>query len=382
MKILFLDQSGKIGGAELSLADIATFYRDRCLVGLLADGAFRELLENLEIPVQILTDRPIRVSKDSSPLEALASLRDIAQPIARIVKLARDCDLLYANTQKAFVIGAIASRFSRRPLVYHLRDILSTDHFSPTNLRIAVTLANSCASLVIANSLATKAAFVAAGGRADLASVVYNGFELEPHQIHPSERHQLRQKLGLDGKFIVGHFSRLSPWKGQHILLKALTYCPQNVVAIFVGDALFGESDYVTQLHRQVTELGLEDRVEFLGFRSDVIPLMAACDLAAHTSTSPEPFGRTIVEAMLCGCPVVAAAAGGAIELIEDGTTGWLLPPGDEMALAQAIEWCVLHPEAAATVAHQGRQHALDRFPLQRTISQIDRLLQQTIGIA
>ena len=174
----------------------------------------------------------------------------------------------------------------------------------------------------------------------------------------------------------------LSPWKGQHILLKALTYCPHNVVAIFVGDALFGESDYVTQLHQQVTELGLEDRVEFLGFRSDVIPLMAACDLAAHTSTSPEPFGRTIVEAMLCGCPVVAAAAGGAIELIEDSTTGWLLPPGDERALAEAIEWCVLHPEAAATIAHRGRQHALDRFPLKRTIAQIDRLLQQTIGIS
>jgi glycosyltransferase involved in cell wall biosynthesis len=374
MKILFLDQSGKIGGAELSLADIASFYRDRCLVGLLADGAFRELLEDLEIPVKVLTDRPIRVSKESNPLQALASLRDITQPIARIVKLARDYDLLYANTQKALVLGAVASTLSRRPLVYHLRDILSPDHFSRSNCRIAVTLANLCTARVIANSQATRSAFIEAGGRADLVEVVYNGFD--PERYIPQSENTLRQELGLEGKYIVGHFSRLSPWKGQHILLNALRHCPAEVSAILVGDALFGEQDYVKHLHNQVEEWGLGERVQFLGFRSDIVPLMGACDSIVHTSTAPEPFGRVIVEAMLCQRPIIAAAAGGAIELIESGETGWLVPPGDAIALAKAIAGCVFHPEVAETVALRARQHALDRFPLERTIAQIDRVLQ------
>ena len=85
---------------------------------------------------------------------------------------------------------------------------------------------------------------------------------------------------------------------------------------ILVGDALFGEQDYVKQLHQQIEELQLQNRVKFLGFRNDIPLLMAACDLVAHTSTSPEPFGRVIVEAMLSGTPVVAAASGGAVELV------------------------------------------------------------------
>jgi hypothetical protein len=64
MNVLFLDQSGQIGGAELSLADLASFYRNRCLVGLLADGAFRQLLEDLEIPVKVLTDRTDRIGRN------------------------------------------------------------------------------------------------------------------------------------------------------------------------------------------------------------------------------------------------------------------------------------------------------------------------------
>lgn len=63
-----------------------------------------------------------------------------------------------------------------------------------------------------------------------------------------------------------------------------------------MGDALFGEQDYVQQLHQQVETLNLESQVKFLGFRSDIPQLMAACDLVAHTSTAPEPFGRVIVK--------------------------------------------------------------------------------------
>ena len=170
-------------------------------------------------------------------------------------------------------------------------DILSPEHFSQTNRRIAVTLANRFASLVIANSQASKTAFVAVGGRPEITEVVYNGFDPKIYHSPESDISQIRQQLGIDG-FVVGHFSRLAPWKGQHILIEALAQCPIDVTAIIVGDALFGEQDYGERLHQQVTALGLENRVKFLGFRSDIPLLMAACDLVAHTSTSPEPFGR------------------------------------------------------------------------------------------
>ena len=379
MKILFLDQSGKPGGAELCLIDIAKPYRDSCLVGLFADGSFRHLLEQQHIPVQVLATEPIQVRKESSLVQGLSSLSSLMPLIRRIARKAREYDVIYANTQKALVVGALASFFSDRPLVYHLHDILSPDHFSQTNRRIAVTLANARASLVIANSQASQAAFVAAGGRERLTEVVYNGFQPELYQSNESNSSQLRQQLGLDGRFIVGHFSRLSPWKGQHILIEALAHCPKDVTAILVGDALFGEQDYVQHLHQRVAELGLEERVQFLGFRSDIVPLMSACDLVAHTSTSSEPFGRVIVEAMLCGRPVVAAAAGGAVELVQHGHTGWLVAPGEPTLLADVITSCQNQPLHAVSLAQQAQMYASQRFDLKTINQQLERLLYRAV---
>lgn len=379
MKILFLDQSGKLGGAELSLADVADSYRENCLVGLFADGAFRQLLERRQIPVKILTNKSINVKKDSGIIKSLGSFSSITPLILKVAKIAKKYDLIYANTQKALVIGALASFLGRRPLVYHLRDILNADHFSSTNRRVAVTLANRFASLVIANSEATRTAFLQSGGRLEITQVVYNGFQPEKYQAETSEVNTIKQELELEGQFVVGHFSRLSPWKGQHILLEALTQCPENVVVLLVGDALFGEQEYVEKLRKQVDNLGLKNRVKFLGFRSDVVPLMTACNLVAHTSTSPEPFGRVIIEAMLCKTPVVASAAGGVVELVNPGKTGWLFTPGNAEELANVINSCYQNPELAANVATEAYQKANENFQLEQTREQIDQLLRKVL---
>jgi glycosyltransferase involved in cell wall biosynthesis len=379
MKILFLDQSGKLGGAELSLLDIAEFNRNRCLVGLFADGAFRTALEQHQVPVRVLTQHALSVRKDSGFWQSLSSLGQLLPLVQTVVQLSCEYDVLYANTQKALVVGAIASCLSRRPLVYHLRDILSTEHFSRNNVRLAVTLANLFATRVITNSKATQAAFIQAGGRADLTEVIYNGFQPEHYQTSADEMTSLRRELNLEGRYVVGHFSRLSPWKGQHILLEALGKCAPDVVAVFVGDALFGEHAYVDELQQKVETLGLQDRVRFLGFRSDVPQLMGACDLVAHTSTAAEPFGRVIVEAMLCDRPIVAAEAGGAIELIQHGVTGWLTPPGDVAKLADIINHCQNSPDQTTAIVQQAKLQAMQRFHLNTLNQRVESLLAEVM---
>ncbi|OKH55547.1 glycosyl transferase family 1 [Calothrix sp. HK-06] len=377
MKILFLDQSGKPGGAELCLIDIAKPYRSNCLVGLFADGSFRDLLEKNQIPVKILTNQAIQVRKESTLIQGLASLTQLLPLINKVAKIARDYDLIYANTQKALVIGAIASFLSRRPLVYHLHDILSPEHFSKTNRTIAVTLANRFARIIIANSQASKTAFIAASGRADIVEVVYNGFDSTSYQVNEAQIKQLRQELELEDKFVIGHFSRLSPWKGQHILIEAIAKSPSQVTAILVGDALFGEQEYVKQLHEQVEKLQLQNRVKFLGFRSDIPQLMSACDLVAHTSIAAEPFGRVIVEAMLCGKPVVAAKAGGAVEIVEDNVNGYLVTPNQPQELAQVIKSCVEKTSKTVMLADNALYSARERFDAEVINQQIAQLLNK-----
>lgn len=376
-KVLFLDQTGKIGGAELSLLEVVTPYRENCQVVLFEDGPFRERLERRQIPVQVLSSAPIRARKESTFLQNLGSLTQLLPIVFQVATLSHGYDLIFANTQKALVVGALAAFFSKKPLVWYLHDILSTEHFSQANQRLSVTLANRFASRVIADSKATEAAFIAAGGHQNIVETIYYGFEPSCYQNLQSDPVQLRKQLGLENRFIVGHFSRLSAWKGQHVLLKALTHCPDEVCAVFVGDALFGEDDYAQSLYQQVKVLNLDSRVHFLGFRSDVPELMAACDMVAHTSTAPEPFGRVIVEAMLCGTPVVAAAAGGAVEIVDHNRTGWLTPPNDSEALAEVICLCHSQPELARSTAQIAQQTTGQRFNLDVINRQLTEALQK-----
>jgi glycosyltransferase involved in cell wall biosynthesis len=377
MKILFLDQSGQLGGAELCLLDLAKFYADRCLVALFEPGPLVDRLQQQNTPVQVLQPQALQMRKDGGLWQGLRNLDRLLPLIGQVIQLARQADVIYVNTAKALVVGAIASLLSRKPLVYHLHDIISPDHFSALNQVLLMTLANLAAKRVIANSQAAKQAFIAAGGKADRVTVIYNGFDLDRYTIEPSQAQQLRQQLGIDHKFVVGHFSRLSPWKGQHILLEALAQVPEHVVAVFVGAALFGEDAYAQQLQRQVEDLGLGDRVKFLGFRSDIPVLMTACDLVAHTSIAPEPFGRVIVEAMLCQTAVVATAAGGAIELVQPGATGWLTPPGQVAELQQVIRAVQESPQVAAQIVENAYQYAMENFQLSQVQQQTDDLLTQ-----
>jgi glycosyltransferase involved in cell wall biosynthesis len=384
VNILFLDQSGKLGGAELALLD---FMKDcpNALLGLFEDGRFRELAEQNHVSVKVLGRTAIAVRKESGWLTGLSSLGQLIPLIATVTRLSRGYDLIYANTPKALVVGAMASLMSRRPLVFHLHDILSLDHFSSANRRLLVGLSNQFASLVIAVSQASLKSFIEAGGRPELGVIVHNGFQLEDYSCDCSSQdlqtkaHQLRASLGLQNRFIIGHFSRLSPWKGQHVLIDALAQCPLDTIAIFAGDALFGEQAYAQELHAQVDRLGLNDRVHFLGFRSDVVPLMTMCDLIAHTSTAAEPFGRVIVEAMLCGKPIIAAQEGGVLEIVESGVNGWLVPPGDADQLVKTIHHCRDHWEETLAIAQQGQEQAKQRFSLTTIRHQIHQLLEQVI---
>ncbi len=391
-RILFLDHTGALGGGELSLRDVVGPYRDRSRVLLFADGPFRQLLEADGIAVEVMDDGGPgidAVRRDSGPMAGLRAGPALIGLARRVATIAGDHDLVYANSQKAALVGAVATRLSRTPLVTHLHDILTADHFGRLNRRLSVTSANTTCRRVIADSQATADAFVAAGGRSSLVRVVHYGFappDLGPSELGPAggdrgdDRASLRAELGLaPDAFVVGHVGRLSPWKGQDVFIRALARVPE-ATGLIVGSALFGESDVEPRLRALAAELGVADRVVLTGFRPDPARVMAASDLVVHSSTSPEPFGRVIVEAMLVGRPVVAARAGGPLEIIDDGRTGWLTEPGDDVALADRIDACRRDPDGRDRVARAGREAAAGRFTLDAFHRGIAAVVDEAIG--
>lgn len=384
MNILFLDQSGELGGAELCLLDILRDCPLESRVALLSSGPFQVRLEQANLKYCLLRDRAPCRSDRAFFSHRLRELMSLSRSLGELLHLAQESDLIYANTSKAMVLGAITHVITRRPLVYHLHDCLSAEHFGWLNRTLLVQLANHYAAQVITNSYATQQAFVAAGGDRSKTTVIYNGFMPERFRIDPATTAATRRSLGQDNReaFIVGCFSRFSPWKGQHLLLEAVADLDDPTVhLLLVGDALFGEEDYVLALRQQVQRLGLARQVHFLGFRQDVPQLLSCCDLLVHTPIAPEPFGRVIVEAMLAAKPVIAPAEGSGPELLHHGKTGWLVEPRSQLALTGAIQHLKADSELRQRLGQAASEVAQQRFHLQRTNRSVYELLQKTLRL-
>jgi glycosyltransferase involved in cell wall biosynthesis len=368
-KILFVDHTAVLGGAELSLLDLSIAYAQTSKVLLFSDGILQERLEKAGVAVTIApASTTIMNLRTSGGLSSLATIPELWQLAGCIAQEAKDYELVLANSQKAFIVSVLATFRGSPPVVWYLHDILTAKHFSQINRRLVVFLANRFARKVIVNSQATGAAFVAAGGKTELLNVVYNGFDSRRfEEIDAQESAEIRITLGIDNAPLIGLFSRLSYWKGQHILLEAVKELPQ-VQVILVGDALFGEAEYVCKLKALATVPELAGRVHWLGFRDDIPTLMKACDIIVHTSTEPEPFGRVVVEGQLAQKPVIASAAGGVLELIEDGINGYVFPPQNAIALRQLIRQLIEDPDLAKAIAQQGYERAKANFALEKIL--------------
>ncbi len=378
--VLFVDHAGVLGGAELSLLDIAAALGERTAVLLLADGPFRHALETRGIRVDVAPLGALAGVKKETRIPSPAAVIDAFGVSRTVARRAKRTAVICANSQKAFVVCAAAGVIARRPVVWHLRDILAPPHFSMTNVRAAVTLANLRAARVIANSHATAAAFTAAGGRESLVRVVHNGIDPAPFDATTdADGATARAALGIPADaFVAALFARFHPWKGQQVLLHALASLP-GVHALFVGAPLFGEEAFASALHAEAVQLGLADRTHFTGFRGDISSLMRAADVVVHASVYPEPFGRVIVEGMLACRPVVATRAGGVGEIVTDGETGILVPAGSATALATAISSLQAEPVRAAALAARGAAHARANFSVTAMVAGVERVLDAAI---
>jgi glycosyltransferase involved in cell wall biosynthesis len=281
-----------------------------------------------------------------------------------VARKGRQFDAVVCFSQKSFVIASLAKPFMRRPILWFMNDILSTSHFSRALIGFLVLLSRYSADHIAVNSKASFQAWSDAGGRRRGVSIIYPGIQDEQiaTQLQNAQRiASYREKYSPDSKPLIGMFGRISRWKGQDVFLKALARV-RDVNAIIVGGALFSEQEYEREIRKLAADLGIEERVTFVGHVSEVMSLMAACDIVAHCSTAPEPFGLVIAEAMFAGTPVIASDAGGAREIVVEGETGQLTPLQDDAALAGAILRYLANPKWAREMAHTATSRAREKF--------------------
>jgi glycosyltransferase involved in cell wall biosynthesis len=224
---------------------------------------------------------------------------------------------------------------------------------------------------VVCVSSAARDAAVAAGVDPDRAVVAHIGVDPAPFgQSDPAAIEAIRRVAGTG--VVVGAFSRLAPWKGQHVLLEALPLLP-GAHAVVVGGPLFGENAYEAHLRSLARTLGIADRVHFLGQRDDVATLMQAVDVIVHSPTAPEPFGRVVVEAMLSGKPLVTVHGGGIPEIVRDGETALTVPRAEPEPIAAAVRALLADVPRARRIAAAARAHALARFTADVAAAEFER---------
>ncbi len=288
-------------------------------------------------------------------------------------------ELIHANSVRAGLVAFLATMLLRMPIVWHIHDRLPPHPFS---LLIRWIALSSARNHLLGVSLAVIKRF---RSRLSLfvhhppTRVIYNGVAVDRFRPDPASREVVREELKLsEADLALGIIAQITPRKGQLELLRAfaavLPHAPQATLVI-VGAPLFKHDHaYLTRLQQTAQKLGIAERVRFLGARRDVPAVMQALDLVILNSHS-DPFPLTMLEAMASGTPVLATAVDGIPELIRQGETGWLVPPRNETALAEAIVRLLKDATLRWSLATNGRQQILNGFTVEHFRHAIEQYL-------
>ena len=225
----------------------------------------------------------------------------------------------------------------------------------------------------------------AAGVREDKTRLVYAPFEFPDSTTTPAAA-AVRESLGVNGRHrLIANIGRIVPWKGQDVFLRAFASIAsahpeaRAVVVGSAGDKQAGQA-FESELRGLVSDLGLGERVIFTGHRSDVEDIMSASDVVVHSSSEAEPLGRVIMEAIALEKPVIATGAGGVPEMVRDGETGSLVPPGDAEAMARALDSVLKEPARAAEMAVKARRAAERQFSARTFVRTLESEYRKILG--
>ncbi len=226
---------------------------------------------------------------------------------------------------------------------------------------------------IIANSDAVGRIF-SNNGRTE---IVYNGIDLARFDTEiDGEKIRSMFGIGKDTNLIgtIGHFS---PLKGFEELLWAIAEVIGegfNIKLAIVGETIYSNSEgYKKNLLSLLDSLGLKDRIIFAGFREDIPELLASFDIFVLPSRS-EGFGRVNLEAMAMRKPVISTKVGGIPEVVVDGVTGILVPPGNSKALFHAIMRLLNNPPLRESMGREGRRRVEENFTLQAHVQKIEMI--------
>jgi glycosyltransferase involved in cell wall biosynthesis len=370
MKLLHIYAGNLFGGIETLLLTLAK-QQSLCAqlqsqFALCFEGRLSRELRNLDAQVHLLGK--VKISHPWTVWKARLKLRKILEQQQFDVVICHAC-------WSQAIFGSVA-KANRVPLVFWCHDVPNGQH--PLERLAKLTIPD----LVIANSRHTQAAvpklYPQANSDILLHPVVFPDIGNDPLLVRRAVRTELNTP---DDAVVIIQASRLERWKGQSMLLSALGQlrAVSNWVCWLAGGVQRShEAEYLQELKIQARELGIAERVRFLGQRTDVGRLLVAADIYCQPNTLPEPFGIAFVEALYAGLPVIATAMGGGAEIVDD-SCGRLVAANDINGLSKALDDLISHTATRATLASASKARAEFLCNPQKQLNQLYCLLDRVV---
>jgi glycosyltransferase involved in cell wall biosynthesis len=384
-RVLYINQTGQVSGAERSLLAMIESVRPAvdpvlaCPAGELTDAAHELGVATTPISGTLASFRLHPLHTSRGLYEIGRSALQVRAAVGRLRP-----DLVHANTTRASLLAVLARHRHRPPIVAHIRD-WAPDGRLP---RLVDGLVGRRADAVVANSTTVGDQFREVPLRRPLR-VIHNAVDLARFDPAVCDGAAVRRELGVPAERIVlSVIGQLAPIKGQDDaieILAGLLGAGVDAELLLVGTAKFtapgaslDNEDFERGLHRRAAELGVAERVRFLGERGDVPDVLAATDLMLMPFWR-EGFGRVAIEAMALGVPVAAAAVGGPLDIVRPGVDGLLLPPRDPAAWTRELLPLLGDRPRLLELGERGRQRA-GEFGLESQTKAVLGLYRELLG--
>jgi glycosyltransferase involved in cell wall biosynthesis len=312
--------------------------------------------------------------------------RDAVQTAWRLARLLKEwkIDILHAHHFEQAMVAWIATRIYRKTKLVigrHYSDSIyrQPSGFKRRSLLIVEQIVNRAATrLIVPSKMIFEILTERQGIDAGKIDLVLYGFDPGKYAaVSDSAVAAARREFGMDGRFVVGNFSRLHEEKGQRYLLEAAALAQENIPDLLV--LIVGEGAERASLEKQIGRLGLGDSVKLLGWRKDAMAIMSAADIVVQ-STLQEAFSQVMCEALWLEKPLVITEVSGAEDIIEDGANGVIVPKANAASLSSAIEKLAADEDERKRLAANGRRFIEENLTIEKMIGKFEASFRKAMG--
>lgn len=291
----------------------------------------------------------------------------------RKLVLRHKIDLIHLNNgfQNA---GIMAAKITGTPCVSHLRGFLEDG--------IITRFAARFIDHHVAISTAVKDNLLQLGVPEDRITLVHDAIDKNEYRPGIAYDYLFDEFEVKPGNPFFGIFGRVVDWKGIRELLVASRKVFENIPdakGFVVGDASDGDNEFFLAMQKLAGQLGIAHKIVFTGFREDVPAILALMTVVVHASVKPEPFGMVIIEGMAMEKPVIATRAGGPLDIVRHGDTGYLVNMGDTEAMGSALVSLLQNPSLCEAMGKRGRACVEEFFDKKRYADKMEGVFNRLI---